>query len=39
LLYITYSRTYKGGLLAEWLACWTQVLSGLGSTCSRDAVG
>jgi len=26
------------GLLAEWLACWTQAQKGLGSNRSRDAV-
>ena len=25
--------------VAEWLACWTQVLKGPGSNRSRDAVG
>ena len=29
----------KGGSVAEWLACWTQVQKGLGSSLSRDAVG
>jgi len=29
----------KGGSVAEWLACWTQAQKGLGSNCSRDAVG
>jgi len=29
----------QGGSVAEWLACWTQVLKGLGSNRSRDAVG
>jgi len=28
-----------GGLVAEWLACWTQVQKGLGSNGSCDAVG
>jgi len=28
----------KGGSLAEWLACWTQVRKGLSSNRSRDAV-
>ena len=28
-----------GGSVAEWLACWTQAQKGLGSNCSRDAVG
>jgi len=27
------------GLVAEWLACWTQAQKGLGSNSSRDAVG
>ena len=27
------------GLVAEWLACWTQAQKGLLSNCSRDAVG
>jgi len=26
------------GLVAEWLACWTQAQKGLGSNCSHDAV-
>jgi len=29
----------QGGSVAEWLACWTLVLNGLGSNRSRDAVG
>ena len=29
----------QGGLVAEWLACWTQALKGLCSNRSRDAVG
>ena len=29
----------EGGLVAEWLACWTQVQKGPGSNRSRDAVG
>jgi len=28
-----------GGLVAEWLACWTQAQKGLGSNRSLDAVG
>jgi len=28
-----------GGSVAEWLACWTQVLNGLSSNRSRDAIG
>ena len=28
-----------GGSVAEWLASWTQAQKGLGSNCSRDAVG
>ena len=28
-----------GGLVAEWLACWTQSQKGPGSNRSRDAVG
>jgi len=28
----------KGGLVAEWLACWTQSQKGMGSNRSRDAV-
>ena len=28
-----------GVSVAEWLACWTQAQKGLGSNCSRDAVG
>ena len=31
--------THKGGLLAEWLACWTQAQKGLSSNRSRGAVG
>jgi len=30
---------YWGRSVAEWLACWTQALKGLGSNRSRDAVG
>jgi len=29
----------RGGSLAEWLACWTQVQKDPGSNRSRDAVG
>ena len=29
---------YRGGSVAEWLACWTQAQKGLGSNRSRDAV-
>jgi len=29
----------QGGLVAEWIACWIQVQKGLGSNCSREAVG
>ena len=29
----------RGGSVAEWLACWTQVQKGQGSNRSRDAVG
>jgi len=29
----------QGGLVAEWLACWTQAQKGPGSNRSRDAVG
>ena len=29
----------RGGLLDEWLACWTQAQMGPGSNRSRDAVG
>ena len=29
----------RGGLVAEWLVCWTQVQKGMGSNRSRDAVG
>ena len=28
-----------GGLVAEWLACWTQAQKGPGSNRSRDSVG
>ena len=35
-----FSRTQAhGGLVAEWLACWTQAQNGLGSNRSRNAVG
>ena len=30
-------KFYKGGSVAEWLACWTQAQKGPGS--NRDAVG
>ena len=35
-----YDRAVLGwiGLVAEWLACWTQAQKGLGSNSSRDAV-
>jgi len=35
-----YDRAVLGwiGLVAEWLACWTQAQEGLGSNRSRDAV-
>ena len=35
------SRTtrVRGGSVAEWLACWTQVQKGPGSNRSSDAVG
>ena len=29
---------YRGGSVAEWLACWTQAQKGPGSNRSRDAV-
>jgi len=29
---------YMGGLVAEWLSCWTPAQKGLGSNCSHDAV-
>jgi len=32
-------RNEGGGLVAEWLACWTQAQTGPGSNRSRDAVG
>ena len=32
-------RTRDGSVLAEWLACWTQAIKGLGLNRSRDAVG
>jgi len=35
----SYSARQKGGLVAEWLACWTQAQKGPGSNRSRDAVG
>ena len=31
--------SYGGGSVAKWLACWTQAQKGLGSNCSRSAVG
>ena len=34
-----YQLTYRGGSVAEWLACWTQAQKGPGSNRSRDAVG
>ena len=38
--YIYCISTFSGcGSVAEWLACWTQALKGLGSNCSRNAVG
>ena len=30
---------FRGGSVAEWLACWTQAQKGPGSNRSRDAVG
>ena len=30
---------WKGGSVAEWLACWTQAQKGAGLYRSRDAVG
>jgi len=30
---------YRGGSVAKWLACWTQVQKGPGSNRSRDALG
>ena len=32
-------RRMQGGLVAEWLACWTRAQKGLDSDRSRDAVG
>jgi len=29
----------RGGLVAEWLACWTQAQKGPGSNRCHDAVG
>jgi len=29
----------QGGLVSEWLMCWTHVQKGLGSSHSHDAVG
>jgi len=37
--YGTFSLTYLGGSVAEWLACWTQAQKGLRSNRNRDAVG
>ena len=34
-----YYSVVLGGLVAEWLACWTQAQKGPGSYRSRDAVG
>ena len=35
-----YNKTVQlGGLIAEWLACWTQAQKGPSSNLSRDAVG
>jgi len=31
-------QSLVGGLVAEWLSCWTQAQKGLGSDCSHDAV-
>jgi len=31
--------SYKGGSVAEWLACWTQAQKGPGSNRNRNAVG
>ena len=35
----TFYRSPLDGLVAEWLACWTQAQKDLGSNRSRDAVG
>ena len=34
-----YAPICRGGMVAEWLACWTQAQKGPGSNRSRDAVG
>ena len=34
-----WSVVYRGGSVAEWLACWTQAQKGPGSNRSHDAVG
>jgi len=39
LFFLTHSVYTTGGLVAEWLACWTQAQKGPGSNRSRDAVG
>jgi len=33
------NHIYRGGSVAEWLACWTRAQKGPGSNRSRDAVG
>jgi len=35
----TQLRPLKGGLVAEWLACWTQAQKGLGSNHSATLSG
>jgi len=37
--HLLHSTHYRGGSVAEWLACWTQAQKGPGSNCSRDTVG
>ena len=36
--FFMYSNVWVGGLVAEWLACWTQAQKGPGSNRSRNAV-
>jgi len=38
-VFIDVSVDSRGGSVAKWLVCWTQAQNGLGSNCSRDAVG
>ena len=38
-VYTGYYKTWPGGSVAEWLACWTQTQGPIGSNRSRDGVG